>query len=189
MRKPVFATLIALTAGGCSAALVHGPLQDVRIESNPPGALVTIYPQQSQRGPLFLDEEQIKVTTPGTVRLARDTSYRLEFQKAGHVIGERKIVSRYDWFVGWSPCNACELVGELPTFDMKEHMWLVRFGQAAAYEYPVGTMRSIGEALRIFSPDAVTGNAFKLKNEDDGYWTNWTGLGTPTVSADLKPLQ
>ena len=36
---------------------------------------------------------------------------------------------------------------------------------------------------------AVTGNAFKLKNEDDGYWTNWTGLGTPTVSADLTPLQ
>jgi hypothetical protein len=60
MRTPACATLLALTLGGCAAA-VHGPLQDVRVESNPAGAAVTIFPQQSQRGPLFLDEEEIKV--------------------------------------------------------------------------------------------------------------------------------
>ena len=73
MRTSAFAMLLALALSGCSA-VVHGPMQDVRIESNPPGANVTLFPQQSQRGPLFLNEEQIKVTTPATVRLHRDTS-------------------------------------------------------------------------------------------------------------------
>jgi hypothetical protein len=164
-------------------------MQDVRIESTPPGAAVTIYPQQSQRGPLFLDEEQVKATTPSTVRLRRDTNYRVEFQKTGYVIGEKKIVSKYDWLFAPVACGPCEAVGELPTYDMKGRVLPVRFLQAAFYEYPVGAVRSVGEALRIVSPEAVLGHAFKLKSEDDGYWTNWTGVGTPTLSADLQPVQ
>jgi hypothetical protein len=65
----------------------------------------------------------------------------------------------------------------------------VRFAQAAFYEYPVGAFRSVGEALRIFSPEAVMGTSFKLKEHDAGYWTDWTGVGTPTVSVDLAPVQ
>lgn len=188
MRTPAFATLLALALGGC-AAIVHGPLQDVRLESSPPGAAVTIFPQQSQRGPLFLDEEQIKATTPATVRLHRDTSYRAEFQKSGYVIGEKKIVSKYDWVLAPIACGPCEAIGELPTYDMKGRSVPVRFGQAAFYEYPVGAVRSVGEALRIVSPEAIMGDAFKLKSEDDGYWTNWTGIGTPIISVDLAPVQ
>lgn len=188
MRTRAFATVLALGLSGC-AAVIHGPLQDVRLESNPPGAAVTIFPQQSQRGPLFLDEEQIKATTPGTVRLRRDTSYRAEFQKSGYVIGEKKIVSKYNWALAPIACGPCEAIGELPVYDMKEHSLPVRFAEAAFYEYPVGAVRSVGEALRIVSPEAVMGDAFKLKAEDDGYWTNWTGVGTPIISVDLAPIQ
>lgn len=188
MRTTTFGLVLTLALGGCSA-IVTGPQQDVRIESNPPGANVTIYPQQSQRGPLFLDEEQVTVTTPATVRLQRDTNYRVEFQKPGYVIGEKRIFSKYNWALAPIACGPCEAVGELPTYDMKDHNVLVRFGQAAAYEYPVGAVRSVGKALRIVSPEAIMGDAFKLKSEDDGYWTNWTGVGTPTVSMDLAPLQ
>jgi len=52
MRTSAFAMLLALACSGCSA-VVHGPMQDVRIESNPPGANVTLFPQQSQRGVIF----------------------------------------------------------------------------------------------------------------------------------------
>ena len=188
MRASVFGLLVAFFAfGGCSA-IVHGPNQDVRIESNPPGANVTVYPQASQRGPLFLSEEQLKLTTPATVRLRRDTSYRVEFQKSGYVIGEKKILSSYDWAFAPIACGPCEAVGELPTFDMKQHVLPVRFAEAAFYEYPVGAIRSLGKALRVVSPEALMGDSFKLKSQDDGYWTNWTGVGTPTLSMDLAPI-
>jgi len=188
MRRSAFAMLLALACSGCSA-VVHGPMQDVRIESNPPGANVTLFPQQSQRGPLFMSEEQIKVTTPATVRLHRDTTYRAEFQKTGYAIGETKIVSKYDWLMAPVACGPCEAVGELPTYDMKGRALPVRFAQAAFYEYPVGAVRSVGEALRIVSPEAIMGTSFKLKDQGAGYWTDWTGVGTPTVSVDLAPIQ
>jgi hypothetical protein len=177
-----------LAIGGCSA-IVTGPMQEVRLESNPSGANVTLFPQQSQRGPLFLEEEEIKVTTPATVRLRRDTTYRAEFQKTGYVVGEKKIVSKYNWALAPIACGPCEAVGELPTYDMKGRALPVRFAQAAFYEYPVGAVRSVGEALRVVSPEALMGDAFKLKAEDDGYWTNWTGTGTPVISLDLAPVQ
>ena len=47
----------------------------------------------------------------------------------------------------------------------------------------------VGEALRIVSPEAIMGTSFKLKEQDAGYWTDWTGVGTPTVSVDLAPVQ
>jgi hypothetical protein len=164
--------VLAISLGGC-ATFVHGPYQDVRIDSNPPGATATIYPQQSQRGPLFLNEEQIKLTTPTTIRLHRDTNYRVEFQKTGFVIGEKKIVSHYDWLLGSSLCWPCEAIGASPV------PWIA---------FPVSAARPIGQALRILNPDAVMGNAFKLKAEDDGFAQNWTGWGTPTVSVDLAPV-
>jgi hypothetical protein len=188
MRSTIATAFLALATGGCSS-LVHGPMQDVRVESNPPGAAITIFPQQSQRGPLFLEEEQIKGTTPTTVRLRRDTNYRVEFQKEGYVIGEKKIVSRYDWAFAPFACGPCEAVGELPKYDMKEHVWPVRFAEAAFYEYPVGAVRSVGGALRVLSPEALMGHSFKLKAEDDGYWQNWHGVGTPVLAVDLAPVQ
>ena len=72
MRSSVVAALAALALGGCSS-IVHGPMQDVRVESNPPGAGITIFPQQSQRGPLFLDDEACVFEhrpPPGRIRLA-----------------------------------------------------------------------------------------------------------------------
>ncbi|HWP64759.1 MAG TPA: hypothetical protein VNO26_02455 [Candidatus Limnocylindria bacterium] len=188
MRPTAFAVLVAFACSGC-AAIVTGPMQDVRIESNPPGANVTLYPQQSQRGPLFLKEEEIKITTPATVRLHRDTTYRAEFQKSGYVIAEKKIVSKYNWALAPIACGPCEAVGELPTYDMKGRALPVRFAEAAFYEYPVGAVRSVGGALRILSPEAIMGDAFKLKSEDDGYWDHWHGVGTPTVSVNLSPIQ
>jgi len=173
MRTAALAATLGITLSGC-ATFVHGPYQDVRLESTPPGATATIYPQQSQRGPLFMDEEQIKVTTPTTVRLHRDTNYRVEFQKPGYVIGEKKIVSHYDWVLGSSPCWPCEAIGASPM------PWTA---------FPLSAVRPAGQALRIINPDAVLGNAFKLKSADDGRAQNWTGWGTPTVSVDLAPTQ
>lgn len=188
MRTPALLTVVGLALGGCSS-LVHGPMQDVRVESNPPGAAVTIFPQQNERGPLFLDEEQIKATTPATVRLRRDTNYRVEYQKPGYVIGEKKIVSRYNWALSPFACGPCEAVGELPVYDMSGRALPIRFAEAAFYEYPVGAVRSVGKTLRVFSPEAMLGHSFKLKSQDDGYFENWTGVGTPVVSVDLAPVQ
>ena len=69
-------------ATGCST-LFHGPTQQVRIESDPPGAEATITPQTSQRGPTFLIEGNHEVRTPAAVTLRRDTFYRVEFRKEG----------------------------------------------------------------------------------------------------------
>jgi hypothetical protein len=173
---------------GC-ATVVHGPMQDVRIESNPPGATATVSPMLSERGPNFLDKtKQYKVTTPATLRLRRDNTYRVELAKEGYKINTSKIVSSYDWI--WAPltCGPCEAVGELPTYDLKGRAMPLRFLEAAFYEYPKGFFRAIGRGGRVFSPDALLGNAFKLKSEDAGYFGNWHSLGTAHVSGNLEPL-
>lgn len=178
---------VAWCLGGC-ATVVHGPYQDVRIESVPPGATVTVSPLASERGPLFLDErKQQTATTPATVRLLRDNSYRIEISKPGYKIGTEQLVSSYDWVWAQAACGPCEAIGELPTYDMKEHALPVRFLEAAFYEYPKGAFRAFGRAMRIFSPDAVLGSAFKLKPKDGGYWSGWTGLSTPEITATLEP--
>ena len=183
--------LLALLAGplaGC-ATMIHGPMQDVTIDSNPSGAKATVSATLSERGPAFLDPNKTyTVTTPATVRLRRDNSYRVEMEKPGYRIGITEVKSSYDWLWGWFTCGPCEAVGELPTYDMKERPLPVRFLQAAFYEYPKGAMRSFGYALRIFSPDALMGNAFKLKPEDGGFFSNWHALGEPTVRPKLEPL-
>src|SRR3954454_386065 len=109
---------IALLSG--CATVVHGPLQDVRIDSNPSGATATVSPMLSERGPNFLDQKkQYTVTTPATLRLRRDNTYRVELAKQGYKINTTKVVPSYDWL--WAPvtCGPCEAVGELPTYDMK----------------------------------------------------------------------
>ncbi len=60
----------AMLLGGC-ATVIHGTTQEVRIESNPPGADVAI--DQSQH-----------IITPATVRLARGSSHVLLFHKPGY---------------------------------------------------------------------------------------------------------
>jgi hypothetical protein len=186
IRQATFLAVALAALGGC-ATVVHGPYQDVVIDSDPPGAKATITPQLSERGPGFVDKQKQTVTTPATVRLRRDNTYRVEVEKPGYKIGSTQVVSAYDWL--WAPvaCGACEAVGALPTYDMSESSLPVRFAEAAFYEYPVGFVRSFGRALRIFSPDALLGNGFKLKSKDGGYWENWSGLQTPTVEATLEP--
>jgi hypothetical protein len=163
-------------------------MQDVRIESNPPGAKATVSPMLSERGTLFLDEKKkVTVTTPATLRLKRDNHYRVEVEKDGYQIKSTKVVSSYDWL--WAPviCGPCEAVGELPTFDMKERALPLRFAEAAFYSYPKGFFRAWGRGLRLFSPEALLGTSFKLKPEDGGFFSNWHAVGTPTVTANLEP--
>jgi hypothetical protein len=185
--RGVLGACLVLLLGGC-ATVVHGPYQEVRIDSTPPGATATVTAQTSERGPLFLDTQKHTVTTPGTVRLLRDNTYRVEVQKPGYKIATAQIVASYDWL--WAPlsCSPCEAVGELPTYDMHEHALPVRFAEAAFYEYPKGAVGAFGRGLRIFSPDALLGSAFKLKPATGGYWSDWSGLETPAVEATLQPL-
>lgn len=186
-KQAAFLASVAICLGGC-ATLVHGPYEDVRVESDPPGATATISPMLSERGPLFLDPtKEQKVTTPATVRLRRDNHYRVEVSKPGYKIASNKVVSSYDWV--WAPvvCSPCEAVGELPTYDLKDQALPVRFLESAFYEYPKGFVRGWGRGLRIFSPDALLGTSFKLKQEKAGYWNNWHALGTPSISTKLEP--
>lgn len=185
-RQATFLAVALAALSGC-ATMMHGQYQDVVIDSNPPGAKATVSAQTSERGPGFVDKEKQVVTTPATVRLRRDNTYRVELEKEGYKIGSNQVVSEYDWF--WAPvmCGACEAVGALPSYDMSERSWPVRFLQAAFYEYPVGLVRASGRALRIFSPEALIGTSFKLKNKDGGYFENWSGLSTPSVATDLEP--
>ena len=185
-RQATFLAAALAALSGC-ATLVHGPYQDVVIDSNPPGAKATVTGQASERGPNFVDKEKQEVTTPATVWLRRDNSYRVEVQKEGYKIGSNQVVSEYDWL--WSPslCGPCEAIGALPTYDMSQSSLPVRFLQAAFYEYPVGVFRASGRALRIFNPDALMGNSFKLKSKGSGFFDDWSGVTTPTVGTDLEP--
>jgi len=184
-RQATFLAVAAAALSGC-ATLVHGPYQEVTIDSNPPGAKATVSAQSSERGPLFIDKEKQVVTTPSTVRLRRDNTYRVEVEKEGYKISTNQVVSSYDWVWTFpSPCGPCEAIGALPSYDMSERPLPVRFAQAAFYEYPVGMFRAFGRALRIFTPDALLGNGFKLQGKDE--IQNWYGLGTPTVQTTLEP--
>jgi hypothetical protein len=188
MRHSLYLAALATWLGGC-ATVIHGPLQDVRVESDPPGATATITPMQSERGPAFLDtNKKITITTPATVRLRRDNTYRVELEKPGYKFGTTKVTSAYDWL--WSPalCGPCEAIGELPTYDMKGRSLPLRFAEAAFYEYPRGFFRAWGRGLRIFSPEAHLGTAFKLKSEKAGLLSNWHAVGTPTVATTLEPI-
>lgn len=176
----------AFLLGGC-ATIMHGPYENVRIESDPPGATANITATQSERGPQFLDPQKQSVTTPATLRLRRDNTYRVELVKSGYKVGTTKVVSAYDWF--WTPyiCGPCEAAGQLPTYDMKQHSVPVRFLEAAFYSYPKGFFKSWGYAFRIFNPEAWFGNSFKLKPEKGGVFSNWHAMGEPTISARLDP--
>ena len=186
-REPLFLGSVLMLLGGC-ATLIHGPYQDVSVSSNPPGATATLTPMTSERGPGYLDpKKSYTVTTPGTVRLRRDNSYRVELQKPGYKIASTKVLSSYDW--AWAPvvCGPCEFVGDLPTVDMKGKALPLRFLEAAFYEYPRGFVRAWGRGFRLFSPEAHIGNAFKLRPESGNFFTNWHALGTPEVEANLEP--
>jgi hypothetical protein len=184
-QRPFLATALVFL-GGC-AAVVHGPYQDVRIDSVPAGATATVSPMLSERGTNFLDTKKLTVTTPATIRLHRDTTYRVEVEKPGYRIATAQLVSSYDWL--WAPevCGPCEAIGELPTYDMHGRPLPLRFVEAAFYEYPRGFFRAFGHALRVASFDALLGTSFKLKPKDGGYFSDWHALGTPEVTASLEP--
>jgi hypothetical protein len=185
--RALFLASALVFLGGC-ATLIHGPYQDVTLESTPPGATATVSPTLSERGPAFLDPKKTyTVTTPATLRLRRDNTYRVELQKPGYKLASTKVVSSYDWL--WAPvvCGPCEFVGDLPTADLKQRPLPVRFLEAAFYEYPRGFIRGWGRGMRIFSPEALMGTSFKLRPDQAGFFTDWHGLGTPRVAATLEP--
>ncbi len=186
-REPlVLAAAIALL-GGC-ATIVHGPYQNVLIDSNPPGAVATISPQASERGPGYIDTaKERKVTTPATVRLLRDNSYRVEIAKPGYKIASTQLVTEYDWLWGTIACGPCEAIGALPSYEMNDTNLGLVFLERTFYEYPKGFIGSCGKGLRLFSPDALLGSTFKLKEKDSGYWSDWHGLGTPEIRPTLEP--
>src|SRR2546426_51328 len=96
-REPLFLASALAFLGGCST-LLHGPYQEVALESNPPGATATVVPTLSERGTNYLDPtKQYTVTTPATVRLRRDNTYRVDIQKSGYKLSTTKLVSSYDW--------------------------------------------------------------------------------------------
>ena len=181
-----FASLLALLSG--CATLIHGEYQNVRIESDPPGAKATISPMLSARGPNFLDDKKQTVTTPATIRLRRDNTYRVEMEKSGYKIGNSQVVSSYDWIWAPLPCGPCEAVGELPTADTAEKSAPVRFANAL-YEYPKGAIKALGYSLRLLSPEAMMGTSFKLRPADGGFFSDWHALGEPTVAAKLDPIE
>ena len=185
LRRLVLGSML-MSLAGC-ATLIHGPYQKVRIESEPPGAIATISAVQCERGPQFIDAKKQTVTTPATVQLRRDNTYRVELAKPGYRLGTKRVVSSYDWL--WAPaiCGPCEAVGELPTYDMKGHALPVRFAEAAFYEYPKGFFRSWSYGLRLFSPEAWLGTSFKLKPGDGGPLSDWHAMGEPTITAHLEP--
>jgi hypothetical protein len=178
---------MCMALAGC-ATVGHGPFQNVRIDSHPSGATATVAAMASERGPLFLDAEKRVVTTPATVRLRRDNSYRIEIAKPGFGIKQTQVVSSYDWLWAQISCGPCELVGDLPRNDMSGHSLPVRFLEAAFYDYPRGFFRAIGRGTRLFSPEALLGTSFKLRPKDEGFWSDWHALGTPEVTATLDPL-
>jgi hypothetical protein len=185
-REPLVLVAALALLGGC-ATIVHGPYQDVRIDSDPPGATATISPQLSERGPGYIDTEKTrKVTTPATVRLLRDNSYRVEIEKPGYKVASTQLVPEYDWFWGTVTCGPCEAVGALPNYEMKDSNAGVVFLERAFYEYPKNFIGGWGKGLRLFSPDALLGSTFKLKEKDSGYWEGWHGLGTPEIRPTLE---
>jgi hypothetical protein len=185
-ERLLLAPALALLAG--CATMIHGKYQDVALDSNPPGATATVTPTMSERGPSYLDPKKTyTVTTPATLRLRRDNTYRVELTKPGYKLATTKVVSSYDW--AWAPvmCGPCEMAGDMPTFDMKGKALPLRFLEAAFYSYPKGAVRAFGRGLRIFSPEALLGTSFKLKPENGGFFSDWHAVGTPNVGAKLEP--
>jgi hypothetical protein len=179
---------VSCVLSGC-ATMIHGPFEDVRIVSTPAGATASISPMLSQRGPSFLDSNrEYTVTTPGTVRLRRDNTYRIEVAKPGYRIASTKVLSSYDWL--WAPvvCGPCEAVGDLPSFDMKGRALPLRFLEAGLYSYPKGFIGAWGRGLRLFSPEALLGTSYKLRSADAGFVGNWHAVGVPEVSVVLERL-
>ena len=183
MKRNVLVGLAIGLLTGCST-LLHGPLQEVQINSNPPGATATISPTESQRGVGYLAAKQV-VTTPSVVKLSRDNSYRVDFDKQGYGPAKAEIRSHYDWFWGQVTCGLCEAVADLPTLTTPETAWPLLVLANAFYEYPRGFIGGWGKGLRFFSPDALLGSSFNLKEEGAGFWSNFHALGTPEITATL----
>jgi hypothetical protein len=186
-RESLFLASVMALLGGC-ATMLHGKYQDVAVESSPPGATATIVPTLSERGTNYLDPtKQYTVTTPATVRLRRDNTYRVDIQKPGYKLSSTKVLSSYDWLNAPMVCGPCEIVGDLPTYDLKGRSTPLRFLEAAFYEYPRGFVAAWGKGLRLFSPEALMGTAYKLRPQSDGFFSGWHGLGTPKVETTLEP--
>ena len=77
--------------------------------------------------------------------------------------------------------------GSASTTIRAGHGIALRFVEAAFYEYPKGFVKAWGKGMRIFSPEALLGNAFKLRPEASPFYSGWHAVGTPHVEAQLEP--
>ncbi|GBD26442.1 hypothetical protein HRbin30_01774 [bacterium HR30] len=110
MHKGYRALTVSFAGGvlaGC-ATLINGPTQKVQIVSDPPGAVAKVAGRE--------------VTTPATLELRRNASYRVTFEKQGYEPTQREIARRINNHVYWNV-----LVGGLPGM-------LVDLSSGACYE-------------------------------------------------------
>ena len=189
MMREVFLAAAFGTLTGC-ATFITGPNQDVLIDSNPPGAKATVSGMLSERGPNFIDKEKQVVTTPATVRLRRDNSYRVEVQHEGYKIGEQPGRQRVQ-LVPVAAGLRSALRGDRRASHLR-HEGSVASGPIRRRP-PSTSIRSerSGRSARPFaliSPEAIMGTSFKLKAKDAGYWDDWTGTGVPRVTTTLEPI-
>lgn len=78
------ALIVALT--GC-ATIIHGGTQDIRVSSQPPGAVVRV--------------QGMATTTPGVLKLERKGTYTLVFEKEGYKAVEVQLNKTVDgWLFG-----------------------------------------------------------------------------------------
>jgi hypothetical protein len=182
----LFVASVLVVLGGC-ATLIHGPYEDVAFESNPPGATATVTATMSERGPNYLDpKKSYTVTTPATLRLRRDNTYRVEMQKPGYRIATSKVVSSYDW--AWAPvtCGPCELVGDLPTYDMKGPPASRPLRAGRVLRVSRGFVRAWGRGLRIFSPRGAPRELVQAARRERRLLRQLARVGTPRIAADAR---
>ncbi|GIW44118.1 MAG: hypothetical protein KatS3mg077_1400 [Candidatus Binatia bacterium] len=94
--KVGFAGFCSLLCSGC-ATVISGPTQQVRIISDPPGAVVTIGTRQ--------------LTTPATVELPRKSNYRLTIEKEGYEPAQREISRKINSQVYWNALAGGMILG------------------------------------------------------------------------------
>ena len=184
------ATLLAVAFGALSgcATFVHGPYQDVTDRLEPARR------QGDRVGAGLGARSWLRRQGEAGRHHARDRAFatRQHVSRRGPEgrLQDRLEPGRERVRLVPSRClrSPCDAIGALPTYDMSERSLAVRFAQAAFYEYPVGMFRAFGKALRIFSPEALLGNAFKLKARTPATGTIGPGPVFPRVTTTLEPI-
>lgn len=98
-------SLLIVVAGGCATA-IHGRYQTITVTSNPPGARVSVIPEDRQN--CKYDKAQPIIITPGEIELHRNKSTTLVAQLEGCRSARRKLKPRLSpWMLGNALCYNC----------------------------------------------------------------------------------